>query len=1237
MSFEHLLAEAKGLRFVVVMTWKRSMLLFGLALVLAVLNCQLAWSQATVGTGSIEGTVTDPTAAVVAGAKVTITNQATGQVISTTTNTAGTYTSGALTPGSYKVRVAAPNFKAFETVETVQIGVVSPGNVKLELGEATSTVEVTGEAVAVNTEQAEVSGTLTSDQIENLPVNGRNFLDLAQLEPGVQIQDGGNFDPTKTGFSSISFGGRYGRTARIEVDGVDVSDETVGTTTTNIPASAIDEFQLAQSSLDFSNELTSSGAVNVATKSGTNTLHGEAFGLFRDSSEGAALPGGGTYQRSQYGGDVGGAIIKDKLFYFLDGERILQHAGAGLIFGAPFTSFDGSFQSPYKDEELLGKVDWQATKNLHTFFRYNFFSNNLVPSFGPPSYSFFGNKDRSRVFAGGADFTTGSFTHSFRAEYLKFVNNIADAVRGSGAPFAGYPVSMDFTSNGLATGPSPDAPQNTFQSDRQIKYDGSFVHGSHILRYGVALNHIQGGGYASFFGVTADAYDFQYSIATGAAYNSYVGAIVTCPGGQTGVSCPLNYTPDLVYIGNGLGYSSEKPAFGKRFGGNGPDNRIGAYVGDGWKVRPSLTFTYGLRYTRDTGRTDSDLNTLQVVNEYLPGLGNPVKQANADFGPQAGFAWNVKGDGKTVIRGGVGLYYENAIWNNVLFDRPGRLASGAFLSYVPACYNGVAYPVPFADGSTPSIPGGDATCLSAIGGTLPAGTSTSLLNCSGLTTAVCIADFESKFQAAAAAHPIGANAEYIPAQIAAGEQITGGGGTFAPNYKVPRSVQMNIGFQRELKQGMVLTADYLRNVGTHYLINVDQNHTGDAAYLNIPAAEAAIAATNTSFGCAPGVAGIGCAITAGAAIGDYATNGLDSPGDISGDAQCGGGLAASYAVACAFGGINPQIGYAPFLEPIGRAVYNALDVKWVDNVRNPFTGVRYLNFQVSYTLSRFQNTGTSDAFDTPGSPATEDQDFINNALDNRTPNRYFGDSTLDRTHQLNMGGWADLPGGFRLGIISHFWSPLASTPLISNSGAGAIFQSDFSGSGVTGDPLPIAQTSATCGTVGGSCNYTTYKNGAFGRSLSPAGLNAAVENYNSAIAGKTVTPAGQALINAGLFTEAQLIALGATPQSIDTSNPSQVPLGWLRAFDLEVSYHHSFFNERVTLTPSVSIFNLFNFVNFDSPADILSGALTGVPGSIYGTPPNSEANPRPDRVGLGTGVFAFGAPRAIEWGLKLTF
>src|SRR5208337_3355347 len=187
---------------------------------------------------------------------------------------------------------------------------------------------------------------LNAKQIENLPVNGRNFLDLAQLEPGVQIQDGGNFVGfAKDGYSSISIGGRFGRTARIEVDGLDVSDEIFGSTTMNIPASGIQEFQLSQSSMDLSTELTTSGAVNVTTRSGANQIHGEAFEFFRDSSLSAALPTPPglpePFQRSQYGGRVGGPIIKNRFFYFLDAERTLQHEQAPVLVDAPFQDYSG--------------------------------------------------------------------------------------------------------------------------------------------------------------------------------------------------------------------------------------------------------------------------------------------------------------------------------------------------------------------------------------------------------------------------------------------------------------------------------------------------------------------------------------------------------------------------------------------------------------------------------------------------------------------------------------------------------------------------------------------------------------------------------------------------------------------------------------------------------------------------------------------------------------------------------
>ena len=158
----------------------------GLVSLVGVLLCSLPLiAQTTISTGSIQGVVTDPSGAVVSDAKISISNKATGRVITSKSTSAGAYTSGALTPGDYTLRVEAQGFKTSEIGVTVQVGVTSPGNVTLQLGQATQVVEVQGTEVTVNTQQATVQGVLTTEQIENLPINGRNFLDLAQLEPGV--------------------------------------------------------------------------------------------------------------------------------------------------------------------------------------------------------------------------------------------------------------------------------------------------------------------------------------------------------------------------------------------------------------------------------------------------------------------------------------------------------------------------------------------------------------------------------------------------------------------------------------------------------------------------------------------------------------------------------------------------------------------------------------------------------------------------------------------------------------------------------------------------------------------------------------------------------------------------------------------------------------------------------------------------------------------------------------------
>jgi len=1178
--------------------------LLGLFAVLLLASAVIA--QTTISTGSIVGTVTDPSGAIVSGAKVSITNKGTNQVITTTANSSGSFASGALIPGEYSVRVEASGFKTADVGVVVQVNTTATASVKLSLGQSSQIVEVQGTEVAVNTEQATVQGVLTADQIENLPINGRNFLDLAQLEPGVQIQDGGTFDPTKNGFSSVSFGGRFGRTARIEVDGVDISDETVGTTTANIPLGAIQESSLQQSSLDLSTELTSSGSVNVTTKSGTNALHGDGFYYFRDQNLNAALPGDSTnyFQRNQFGGSIGGPILKDRLFFFVDIEHNKQDLLDPVEPGGPFTSLVGSFTSPFRETEGDGRIDYQF-RRFKIFYRFAYDQNKSVLPFIPNSFQPFANVDHDRNHVVGVDFNTGRYTHSIRLGYSKFQNGIADAVTGSSIfdPAPGIELAIGGDPNCLTAGLDPFcsgpnflAPQATLQSDHQVKYDGSTSYKNHIFRFGFGFNHIHGGGLAEFLGL-APAVN---AITTATTFNTFPG----------GAANPLNYPADNVTLGNGQGFSSELPAFGYPGGGLGPDNRLSFYVGDAWKARPNLTVSLGLRYVRDTGRTDSDIGPIPALdqwdNQFYSGLGNRVNQPNENFAPQLGVAWDPFGRGKTVVRGGIGLFYENSIWNNNLFDRPARLQQGLFLGMQPACHNGQAEPYTLPGTTTVVDPTG--ICGEAIG-----------------TAAPAIIALQQQYQAATLAAGPASNGSYIGNALADGIDVTGTN-LFAPDYRTPRSVQMNIGVQQEIKPGTVLTVDYLRNISTHTLLTIDTNHIGDAQYFSLGAAQSAVSATNNAFGCGTGfdAGSINCAITAGASIADYAGNGLDS-----GYSLCGGFACPS----AAFAGINPNLGANQMLFPIGRSVYNGLQASLRQQVRNPVRGVKSMNLQISYALSRYVSTA-------------RDSDFINFAQDNDNPLKYIGPNALDRTHQFSFGGTADLPGRFRFSLIGHFDSPLPSNLNLPTSGTpGGIFISDLTGDG-TGD--------GSIGSNGGLGDLLPGTNvGSFGRDVKVGDLGRLINNYNQTYVGQA-TPAGNVLIQNNLFTLSQLQALGGviggTPGTPGPGGATQefTPLqappagaigqGWLKTFDTGLSWAYKV-RDRVEIRPGVTLYNVFNLSNFDGPAAPFSSILDGSVGSPNGTTSAAIHGLAGDslRLGLGSGVNALGSPRVVEFELKFNF
>ncbi|HKY28432.1 MAG TPA: TonB-dependent receptor, partial [Pyrinomonadaceae bacterium] len=613
---------------------------------------------------------------------------------------------------------------------------------------------------------------------------------------------------------------------------------------------------------------------------------------------------------------------------------------------------------------------------------------------------------------------------------------------------------------------------------------------------------------------------------------------------------------------------------------------LGVYFTDAWKIKSNFTLTLGLRYDYDSALADSDLIRTAKLAEFDPVLSGFINNDVNNFAPQVGFAWDIKGDGKTVIRGGGGIFYDSNIINNILFDRVLNLPPGLG-NDTPVLTRGA--PLLLDPGTGACL--FDATSFSnTVGNCGPGG-----INLFDLPLKSVIGPVQ-RMQSVLQSITGTLAANWPPPGVPPlfDQLLDTAGSVIFNKYKRPYGIMMNIGIQRELRPGLVLSIDYLRNRGVHFNQTTDLNRIGAANTLDVAIARDAIIATNDDFGCPAVVsaAAIDCAIAAGASISDYANFGLGAGSALDG---------------FAFRGQNPNFRGMGIIQPLGLSLYNALTVDLRGRMLKDWHFVKNMTGTVSYALSRFKSTGG-------------DQDFLSGSAFNDAPTKFFGPAGLDRTHQLSFGLLTNLPWGINVNTTTRIASPLSQSVFLDchDCGAAEIFMSDLDGDGISEDPLP--------GTNRGS----------FGRDVRDgAELNGLITSYNGLVASGTLTPAGQALVSAGLFTAAQLRALGASFNNgspVPLAPADQVNLDWFLNTDVRLSKTFTI-SERVKIQPMVEVFNLFNFANFDPPGNRLTAFLTGQPGSINGTTPGVRSN----RYGLGSGSFAPGIPRAFQFGIRVDF
>jgi len=592
-------------------------------------------------TGVVDGRVLDESKAAMPGVTVTARNLATGFTRSAVSSALGTYRLEFLKPGTYEVWAELQGFaKAVAKDIIVQVSSSTTVDFTMKVGGVTETIEVLAESPLVQTTKSDVGQVITSTLIENMPLSGRRFQDLSLLVPGTRPSN--YYDPTKTEVGGISYGGMTGRAVNITVDGGDNNDGVVRGLLQQFSEDAIQEYKVTTGRYSAEFGRSTGGVVNVVTKSGTNQLHGSGFLFARDQSlnsetyfEKQQDIGKQPFQQQQTGATIGGPFKKDFAHYFVSYEYNRRQDYATVDTGGVLPDQEGPQQKPFRNHLFTAKSDFKLNDANSLIVRYARENNKREHDFiGGTTLKSAGALNTNVIDSMIAKNTTVIGTNKINEAlvlYQHFDNNItADDNHNPGVN------APDFF-----FGANTNTPQETIQNRWQFKDDFAWRKqgwgGDHDFKVGTEIVRSHYGG---FFIPTLYGFFNYTNPLPGNNLNAYLNSIADSFTGSAGTNeADDNWT------------------------------HVGIYFQDDYHPSSRLTLNLGLRYEVQHGPYSNDFQTPVLADLKALGYRTERKTDMSNFGPRLGFAYDVRGDGNTVVRGGYGIYYDEIFQNITLYER----------------------------------------------------------------------------------------------------------------------------------------------------------------------------------------------------------------------------------------------------------------------------------------------------------------------------------------------------------------------------------------------------------------------------------------------------------------------------------------------------------------------------------------------------------------------------------------